>query len=99
MMLDTGEATLLVTGREAGKRPRILYARDAVDLPDRPNGEIDDSIFKTPEVRLFFLAIDPDGTHETGEPFEWKNKLTIKHEPRAVAGQMPCGTCSRPASD
>jgi hypothetical protein len=84
---DSGEATLLVTGREAGKRPRILYARDAVDLPDRPDGEIDDSIFKTPEVRLFFLAIDPDGTHETGEPCEWKNKLTIKHEPRAVVGK------------
>jgi len=37
----------------------------------------------TPDAtRLFFLAVDPTGQHETGEVVVWRNRLTITHQPR-----------------
>jgi hypothetical protein len=35
--------------------------------------------FKTKELKLSFLCVDSKGEHETGEPVEWKNKITIKY--------------------
>ena len=81
----TGESTLIVTARDAGKLPRIVYAKRPDALPANPMGELHDEIFKTDEVKLFFLALDPDGKHETGEPKPWTGRLTIRHQPSEVA--------------
>jgi hypothetical protein len=35
--------------------------------------------FKTKELKLSFLCVDSKREHETGEPVEWKNKITIKY--------------------
>ncbi len=34
--------------------------------------------FRTKDIKLSFLCVDSTGEHETGEPYEWKNKITIK---------------------
>ncbi|MDI3528937.1 MAG: hypothetical protein PWQ23_756 [Thermoanaerobacter sp.] len=36
--------------------------------------------FKTKEIKLSFVCIDTTGEHETGDPIEWTNEITIKRE-------------------
>lgn len=35
--------------------------------------------FKTRELKLSFLCVDSTGEHETGDPVEWQNKITLKY--------------------
>ncbi len=35
--------------------------------------------FKTREMKLSFLCVDSTGEHETGDPVEWQNKITLKY--------------------
>ena len=46
-----------------------------------------DTIFETDETALYFLAVDPDGQHETGEVVPWQNRLTLTHRPRILPGK------------
>jgi hypothetical protein len=34
--------------------------------------------YETDELIVSFLAVDSTGQHETGEPFTWKNRITLK---------------------
>ena len=34
--------------------------------------------FETAELRVSFLAVDSKGEHDTGEPVEWSNRITLK---------------------
>ena len=34
--------------------------------------------FETADIRVSFLAVDSTGQHETGEPVEWTNRITLK---------------------
>ena len=34
--------------------------------------------FETAEIRVSFLAVDSKGEHDTGEPVEWSNRITLK---------------------
>jgi len=34
--------------------------------------------FETPELRVSFLAVDSSGGHETGDPVEWTNRVTLQ---------------------
>ena len=34
--------------------------------------------FETADLRVSFLAVDSTGQHETGEPVEWTNRITLK---------------------
>ena len=45
---------------------------------------IPDTIFETDETVLWFLAVDPDGEHETGDASRWSNKLTLTHQPKML---------------
>ena len=47
---------------------------------------IPDTIFPTTATILWFLAVDPDGKHETGEPMRWSNKLTLTHQRTTLPG-------------
>jgi hypothetical protein len=80
----TGTATLEVTARDAGSHGRVHYAKDPNVNAASP--VVHDTIFETDETALWFVAIDPDGEHETGEPLPWKNKLTLTHHVTVLPG-------------
>ena len=66
-------------GRTAGStiRPDPTFRQHSPVIPD--------TIFETDETVLWFLAVDPDGQHETGEAVRWSNKLTLTHQPQDAA--------------
>lgn len=35
--------------------------------------------FRTRELKLSFLCVDSTGEHETGDPVEWQNRITLKY--------------------
>lgn len=78
----TGEATLEILPRDAGKAGRVHYAASSQVSALSP--VVPDTIWKTDATTLWFVAIDPDGKHETGEPVRWSNKLTLTHQPKTV---------------
>ncbi len=39
---------------------------------------LDEPVFETEAMRVSFLAADSSGAHETGEPVEWRNRITLK---------------------
>jgi hypothetical protein len=75
---DTGSATLELLARNAGQHGRVHYATDPNVTALSPC--VPDTIFETKETVLWFLAIDPDNEHETGDAQRWENKLTLTHE-------------------
>ena len=81
---DTGTATLEILARDAGQHGRIHYGNDANVTANSP--VLSDTIFETDATALWFLAIDPDGLHETGEAKRWENKLTLTHHPVVLPG-------------
>ncbi len=42
--------------------------------------------YETEELIVSFLAVDSTGTHETGEPVTWKNRITLKGRVYGSAG-------------
>ncbi|MDK2821471.1 MAG: hypothetical protein PWP31_1436 [Clostridia bacterium] len=72
---DTGEVTLKLIPKYGDK---VYYevggvATEASSLVENLNE------FKTKELKLSFLCVDSTGEHETGEPVEWNNKITLKY--------------------
>ena len=82
---ETGEATLEIIARDAGKAGRVHYA--ATNEVGANSPTVPDTIWKTDATALWFVAIDPDGKHETGDPIPWTNKLTLTHQPRTVGAK------------
>jgi hypothetical protein len=80
---ETGTATLEVLARDAGQYGRVHYAKDSNVTADSP---VADTILETDATVLWFLAIDPDREHETGEVKRWENKLTLTHQPVLLPG-------------
>jgi hypothetical protein len=81
---DTGTATLEVLARDAGQHGRVHYAKDSNVTADSPC--VPDTIYETDETVLWFLAIDADREHETGEAKRWENKLMLTHHPVLLTG-------------
>lgn len=75
---ETGAATLEVIARDSGPHGRVHFARDQSVHANSPC--LPETVYETSETVLWFLAIDPDGEHETGEAKRWENKLTLTHE-------------------
>jgi hypothetical protein len=71
----TGEATITVLALDAGATPRIHWAVGTVVT--ETSDELKELRFKTRELRLAFLAVDPTKAAPTGDPTVWKNELTI----------------------
>ncbi len=82
---QTGEATLEILARDTGKSGRVHYAANSAVGDSSPT--VPDTIWKTDATVLWFVAIDPDGQHETGDPVKWANKLTLTHQPRTGGGK------------
>ena len=40
--------------------------------------KLDGRDFETADLRVSFLAVDSTGEHETGDPVEWRNRITLK---------------------
>ena len=40
--------------------------------------KIDGGDFETADLKVSFLAVDSTGGHDTGEPVEWSNRITLK---------------------
>ena len=75
---DTGTATLEVTARDAGPNGRVHYSTKKDVSENSPQWP--DPIHPTDATNLYFLAVDPEGKHRTGEVKKWSNKLHITHE-------------------
>ena len=72
---DTGEVTLSIKNRYGDK---VYYDIDAA--PTTGSMEITDlDNFKTKELKLNFLCIDSSGINETGEVYNWNNKIELKY--------------------
>jgi hypothetical protein len=81
----TGEATLEIHARNAGNHGRVYYGTSSQVSASSP--VVPDTIWKTDATELWFLAVDPDTKHETGEPMRWTNKLNLTHQPRTTNGK------------
>ncbi len=71
----TGETTLKIIPQYGD---RVYYeigapATTASNLIENLNE------FKTSELKLSFLCVDSTGEHETGDPVEWQNKITLRY--------------------
>lgn len=78
----TGEAALFVTPKNAGAHPVIHWSNTPDVSTDSP--VVDDTTVRTMDMKRYFLAVDPDGGHETGKATGWVNRLHLTHEPRSV---------------
>jgi hypothetical protein len=82
---DTGKATIDLTAINAGEKARIHYAE--TDDVSATSPTVPDVTFESTATVLWFLAVDPDGKHETGAAEKWTNTLTITHDPKEVMGK------------
>ncbi len=44
------------------------------------SAKLDGSQLEIGELEVSFLAVDSKGVHETGEPYTWRNRITLKHK-------------------
>lgn len=81
---ETGESVLTLTPRYCGSSPVVHYApTSAVSTRDPMVEDLEN--FVTQEATLYFLAVDSEGKHETGEPKRWVADLVIRHQVHAVS--------------
>jgi len=71
---DTGEVTLKI---QPVHGDRVFYD---IGSPATPSSEQVQNLhnFLTSSMRVSFICTDSTGVHETGEPVEWTNKVTLK---------------------
>jgi hypothetical protein len=82
---ETGMATLEIVARDSGPHGRVHYAKDSAVSAASPC--VPDTIYETNETVLWFLAVDPDGEHESEDATKWTNRLTITHHVTVVGGK------------
>ncbi len=93
----TGRATIEVTAVDAGPKAKIFYSTSSgVETSSK---EVPDTVFETDDVVLWFVAVDPDGKHETGETVAWRNRLTLTHEPKEVMGKRTVSLTVKPRGE
>ncbi len=77
----TGETLLTLNPKHAGPTPRVHYGlTPQVTEADPVVPNLDG--FRTREPTLYFLAIDPTGSHVPGEPQRWVTRLKVRYEVR-----------------
>lgn len=81
----TGRVTLNVAAHGAGKTPQ-LYVDKSPSVSTKSQ-RLTDPKLDTTDTRLYFIAVDPKGEHDTGEPVCWTNALTITHQPTESGGK------------
>lgn len=73
---DQGNVRLRVNAQNAGPAPRVHYAIDGKVSDKSPT--LDDVNLTTQSMHVHFLAVDPTGKFETGDPVVWKNRLVVR---------------------
>jgi hypothetical protein len=81
---ETGQATIEVLARDAGPNGRVHHSTGPDVSKESP--VIPDTIFPTDETVIWFLAVDPDGAHQTGDPVRWSNQLNLTHDRKTLPG-------------
>ncbi|WP_400768732.1 anti-phage-associated DUF499 domain-containing protein [Methylosinus sporium] len=94
---ETGKATIDLTPINGGDKVRVHFA--ASDDVSASSPPVPDMTFETDETVLWFVAIDPDGKHETGPAEKWTNKLTITHDPKEVMGRRTVALTVKPRGE
>ena len=75
---DQGRVRLKVDTVNAGNTPKIYYAEDGEVSESSP--KLKDNILVTQALRVQFLAVDPTGKNQTGDPTTWNNRLVIRNK-------------------
>ena len=70
---DTGVARLRLSPIHAD----TLYAEVGAEATPA-SMKLDGRDFETADLKVSFLAVDSAGGHDTGEPVEWSNRITLK---------------------
>ncbi|OQY49645.1 MAG: hypothetical protein B6230_07770 [Desulfobacteraceae bacterium 4572_89] len=75
---DQGKVRLKVDTANAGNTPKIYYAEDGEVSESSP--QLKDNILVTQALQVQFLAVDPTGKNQTGDPTTWNNRLVIRNK-------------------
>jgi hypothetical protein len=81
----TGTATLEVAPLNAGPNAQVFWAEKNDVSAQSPR--LQDSKLDTKATRLWFLAVDPSGEHQSAPAETWSNRLTITHQPQHSLGK------------
>jgi len=73
---DTGEVTLRLTPVHGD----TIYYEVGAEATEASEEVTDPQAFTTEDLKVSFLCVDSEGEHDTGEPVEWTNDVTIKHK-------------------
>lgn len=74
---DSGRVRLKIESVNAGNSPKIHYQEDGTVTTDSPF--LTDTSLTTNALKVEFLAVDPTGKNQTGQPYVWTNKLVIRN--------------------
>jgi hypothetical protein len=91
---DNGMATIELTAMNGGPNVRIHVASTPDVSPASP--VVPDWIIERDDTVLWFLAVDPDGKHQTGPAQKWINTLSMTYEPREVMGKRSVALTVKP---
>lgn len=75
---DEGKVRLKVDSVNAGSTPKIYYEQDGDVSESSP--QLKENILVTQALRVQFLAVDPTGKNQTGDPTTWTNRLVIRNK-------------------
>lgn len=74
---DNGQVRLKLDVVNAGNSPKIHYQEDGEATTHSP--VLTEHTLVTHALRVQFLAVDPTGKNQTGNPTTWTNKLTLRN--------------------
>ncbi|QGM48238.1 anti-phage-associated DUF499 domain-containing protein [Methylocystis heyeri] len=94
---DDGKATIDLTAINGGDKVRIHYA--PTDAVSASSPAVPDVTFESDATVLWFLAVDPEGKHDTGPAEKWTNTLTITHDPKEVMGKRSVTLSVKPRGE
>lgn len=77
-MDDEGYVRLGLNALNAGPIPRIHYAEDG--RVSEASSTLTDQSLRTKALRVQFLAVDPTGQYEAGDPVIWATDLVIRNQ-------------------
>lgn len=94
---DNGQVRLRVNAQHAGPQPILYYAEDGDVSPQSPR--LTEPALLTRALRVTFLAVDPTGVCETGDPVTWSNRLVIRNRLTDEAGERRVELLAAPRGD
>lgn len=83
---EKGSVRLRVTPINVGANAMIFYAEES-DTVSESSPRLQETTLTTNALKVTFLVKDPTGKSETGEPYTWRNQLTIRNQLTVRDGQ------------